>query len=200
MIITYSRPDTLGQALDPEAPALDLSSTETTCTASTYDVDGTHWMCTRAPHQGDDRHQGARAVPGRTVPVIGLVWEYQYSFGGVAGGEADEAATVQSITVTVSFPARAIGVDVDKIGSAVLDLFWEGDADDVQLVASTAHDTAQTRDAVAELVDLAQRGHEDFEHQAGYGDYTAADVNEARARWYRVQQLTAELTRHVPQS
>ncbi|ROQ30863.1 hypothetical protein EDF46_3371 [Frondihabitans sp. PhB188] len=41
MIITYSRSDTLGQAPDPEAPALDLSRTETTCTASTYDVDGT---------------------------------------------------------------------------------------------------------------------------------------------------------------
>jgi hypothetical protein len=86
------------------------------------------------------------------------------------GGDIDEAALVHSITVTVSFPERAIGVDVEKIRSAVLDLFWEGDADDVQLVASTAHDTAQTRNAVAELVDLAQRGHEGFEHQVGYGD------------------------------
>lgn len=35
MIITYSRPDTIGQDLDPEAPALDLSSTGATCGAST---------------------------------------------------------------------------------------------------------------------------------------------------------------------
>jgi hypothetical protein len=70
----------------------------------------------------------------------------------------------------------------------------------VQLVASTAHDTAQTRTAVAELVRHAERGHEDFEHQAGYADYTATDVNGARNRWYAVQQLTAELTRHTSQS
>ncbi|AMM22791.1 hypothetical protein AX769_21890 (plasmid) [Frondihabitans sp. PAMC 28766] len=107
---------------------------------------------------------------------------------------------MHSITVTASFPERAIGVDLEKIRSAVLDLFWEGDADDVQLVASTAHNTAQTRAAVAELVDLAQRGHEDFEHQAGYGDYSPTDVDAARARWYAVQQLTAALTRHVPQA
>jgi len=199
MIITYSRPDTLGQALDPEAPALGLSRTETTCPASTYDVDGTHWMCTRAPHPGNDRHQAALGLPGQSVPVIGLEWEYQYSLGGNSGGDVDEAAPVQSLTVTVSFPDRAIGVDVEKIRSAVLDLLWEGDADDVQLVASTAHDIAQTRDAMAELVDLAQRGREDFEHQAAYGDYTAADVDAARARWHGVQQLTAELTRHIPQ-
>jgi hypothetical protein len=199
MIITYSRPDTIGQDLDPEAPALNLSRTETTCTASTYDVDGTHWMCTRAPHPGDNRHQAAQAVPGQSVPVVGLEWEYQYSLGEDTGGDVDEAAPVQSITVTVSFPARATGVDLEKIRFAVLDLFWEGDADDVQLVASTAHDTARTRAAVAELVDLAKRRREDFEHQAGYGDYTAADINAARARWYGVQQLAAGLTRHVPQ-
>lgn len=200
MIITYSRPGTIGQAIDPEAPALDLSNTGTTCSASTYDVARFSWSCTRAPHPGDDRHQGARALPGLSTPVVGLEWEYQYSSGEDAGGDVDEAAPVHSITVTVSFPDRAIGVDLEKIRSSVLDLFWEGDADDVQLVASSAHDTAQTRGALAELVDLAQRGHEDFEHQAGYGDYTAADVAAARTRWYQVQQLTAELTRHVPQA
>jgi hypothetical protein len=199
VIITYSRPDALGKALDPEAPALDPSRTETTCGASTYDVDGFSWSCTRAPHPGDDRHQGVRALPGQSTPVVGLEWEYQYSLGEDTGGDVDEAAPVHSITVTVSFPDRAIGVDVEKIRSSILDLFWEGDADDVQLVASTAHDTSQTRAAVAELVDLAQRGHEDFEHQAGYGDYTAADVDAARARWYAVQQFMAELSRHIPE-
>lgn len=200
MIINYQRPDTMAEGIDPEAPALDLSSTGKTCSASTYDVDGFSWNCTRAPHPGDDRHQGARALPGHGTPVVGLEWEYQYSLGEDTGGDVDEAAPVQSVTVTVSFPARAIGVDVEKISSAVLDLFWEGDADDVQIVASTAHDTAQTRDAVAELVDLAKRGHKDFEHQAGYGDYTAGDVDAARARWYAVQQFMAELARHVPES
>ncbi|ARC58290.1 hypothetical protein AS850_14490 [Frondihabitans sp. 762G35] len=196
MILTYSRPDTLGQDLDPEALTLDLSSTGTTCSGSTYDVDGFSWSCTRAPHPGDDRHQGARALPCQDAPVVGLEWEYQYSLGKDTGGDLDEAAPVHSITVTVSFPDRAGGVDLEKIRCAVLDLFWEGDADDVQLVASTAH----TREAVAELVDLAQRGQEDFKHQAGYGDYTAADVDAARTRWHAVQQLTAEVTRHIPQS
>jgi hypothetical protein len=200
MIITYSRPDTLGQTLDPEAPALDLSNTETSCTVSTYDVDGTHWMCTRAPHPGNDRHQAAQAIPGQSTPLVGLEWEYQYSLGEDTGGGVDEAAPVHSVTVTVSFPHRAGGVDVEEIRSAVLDLFWEGDQEDVQLVASTAHDTEQTRDAVAELVALAERGREDFEHQAEYGDYTAADIDAARARLHGVQQFTAELTRHVPES
>jgi hypothetical protein len=138
-------------------------------------------------------------VTGQPVPVVGLVWGYQYADEEQAGGEADEAAPVHSVTVTVSFPTRAIGVDVEKIRSAVLDLFWEGDADDVQLVASTAQDVAEARPAVVELVDLAQRGHDDFEHQAHYGDYSTADVDAARSRWAGVQQLTAELTRHVPQ-
>ncbi|ROQ30263.1 hypothetical protein EDF46_3576 [Frondihabitans sp. PhB188] len=199
MIISYQRPDTIGQGIDPEAPALDLSSSATTCGATTYDVAGVEWSCTRAPHPGQDTHQAAQAVTGQPVPVVGLAWGHQYATGENTGGEADEAAPVHSVTVTVSFPARAIGVDVEKIRSAVLDLFWEGDADDVQLVASTAHDVAETRAAVAELVDLAQRGHEDFEHQAGYGDYTAADGDAAHARWYAVQQLTAELTRHIPE-
>ncbi|AMM22790.1 hypothetical protein AX769_21885 (plasmid) [Frondihabitans sp. PAMC 28766] len=75
MIITYSRPDTIGQALDPDAPALDLSNTGSTCGASTYDVDGFSWNCTRPPHPGDDRHQGARALPGQSTPVVGLEWE-----------------------------------------------------------------------------------------------------------------------------
>ncbi|ROQ36810.1 hypothetical protein EDF46_3363 [Frondihabitans sp. PhB188] len=143
MIITYSRSDTLGQAIDPEAPALDLSPTETTCTASTYDVDGTHWMCTRAPHPGEDRHQATQALPGQSLPVVGLEWEYQYSLGEDTGGDVDESAPVHSITVTVSFPDRAIGVDVEKIRSAVPDLFWEGDADDVQVDLELIRLTAQ---------------------------------------------------------
>jgi hypothetical protein len=200
VIISYQRPATIGQGIDPEAPALDLSSSATTCGATTYDVAGVEWSCTRAPHPGEDEHQAAQAVTGQPVPVVGLVWGYQYATGEDAGGEADEAAPVHSVTVTVSFPARAIGVDVEKIRSAVLDLFWEGDAEDVQLVATTAHDVAQTREAVAELVDLATRGHEDFEHQAGYGDYSADDLDAARGRWYRAQQLAAELARHVPQA
>ena len=53
---------------------------------------------------------------------------------------------------------------------------------------------------MAELVDLAQRGREDLEHQAGYGDYTAADVDAIRAHRYAEQRLKVELTRHLPQS
>jgi hypothetical protein len=200
VIISYQRRDTIGPGIDPEAPALDLSSSATTCGASTYDVAGVQWSCTRAPHPGQDTHQAAQAVDAHSAPVVGLVWGYQYGTDEETGGEVDKAAPVHSVTVTVSFPDRAIGVDAEKICSAVLDLFWEGDAEDVQLVASTAHDVATTREAVAELVDLAQRGHEDFEHQAAYGDYSAEDVDAARGRWYRVQQLTAELTRHIPQS
>ncbi|ROQ30864.1 hypothetical protein EDF46_3372 [Frondihabitans sp. PhB188] len=50
---------------------------------------------------------------------------------------------MHSVTVTVSFPDRAGGVDLENIRSSILDLFWEGDADDVQVDLELIRLTAQ---------------------------------------------------------
>lgn len=47
--------------------------------------------------------------------------------------------------------------------------------------------TETAAEGIAELIDLAQRGREDFTHQAAYGDYTA------EARWHTAQQTIAAL-------
>ena len=47
---------------------------------------------------------------------------------------------------------------------------------------------------IDELLDMARRGREDFEHQASYGDYTAEDRAAADRRWLLAQKV-AELLR-----
>ena len=49
---------------------------------------------------------------------------------------------------------------------------------------------------IDELLDMARRGREDFEHQASYGDYTAEDRAAADRRWLLAQKV-AELLRRL---
>lgn len=46
------------------------------------------------------------------------------------------------------------------------------------LTITFTEDQAQ---GLAELIDLAERGREDFEYQASFGDYTEDDMQAARA-------------------
>ena len=136
MIISYQRPDTLGHALDSEAPDAALSVDGSECGAETIDIDGIQWRCTRAPHPGQDEHRAAYERDGDGPDgAVAIAWTYQYAGEDQTGGDTEAAAPVH--TVTVSFPDRACGVDAEKIRAAILDLFWEGDADDVQIIVST---------------------------------------------------------------
>ena len=49
-------------------------------------------------------------------------------------------------------------------------------------------------EAVAELIELAHRGREDFTYQAAHGDYTAEDITDAQRRWEAAQSAAAALT------
>lgn len=55
--------------------------------------------------------------------------------------------------------------------------------------------TLTDRDAegLAELIELAHRGREDFTHQASFGDYSAADQHAAAQRWEAAQRAAAAL-------
>ncbi len=64
MLITYSRPDTIGHDVDPDAPAADLDPAGATCDASTYDVGGVPWRCTRRPGHTDAEHRAAFELHG----------------------------------------------------------------------------------------------------------------------------------------
>lgn len=46
---------------------------------------------------------------------------------------------------------------------------------------------------IAELIDLAERGREDFTHQAAHGDYSPEDITAAEARWKAAQATAAAL-------
>lgn len=59
------------------------------------------------------------------------------------------------------------------------------------LTITFTEDQAQ---GLAELIDLAELGREDFEYQASFGDYTEDDMQAARASWQR-SQVTAEMLR-----
>ncbi|RFA06414.1 hypothetical protein B7R54_18705 [Subtercola boreus] len=136
MIITYQRPDTIGHNLDPEAPDAAQSINGSECGAETIDTDGTEWRCTRAPHPGEDEHRAAYDRDGDGPDgAVAIAWTYQYADEDQTAEVTDNAALVH--TVTVSFPDRAGGVDAEKIRTAILDLFWEGDADDIQITVST---------------------------------------------------------------
>ncbi|RFA06878.1 hypothetical protein B7R21_17975 [Subtercola boreus] len=135
MIITYQRPDTIGHALDPEAPDAAQSVDGCECGAETIDSDGSPWRCTRAPHPGQDEHRAAYDRDGDGPDgAVAIAWTYQYADEDQTGGDTDNAAPMH--TITVSFPDRAGGVDPERIRNAILDLFWEGDADDIQIVVA----------------------------------------------------------------
>lgn len=48
--------------------------------------------------------------------------------------------------------------------------------------------------AIPELIDLAQRGREDFQHQAAHGDYTTEDLAHAETRHKAAQAAADALT------
>lgn len=54
--------------------------------------------------------------------------------------------------------------------------------------------TEEQARGLAELIDLAERGREDFEYQASFGDYTEDDMQTAEVSWQR-SQVTAEMLR-----
>lgn len=136
MIISYQRPDTLGHDVDPEAPEACRSVDGFECGAETIDIDGFQWRCTRALHPGQDEHRAAYERDGDGPDgAVAIAWTYQYAGCDQTDGDTDAAAPVH--TITVSFPDRACGVDAEKIRAVILDLFWEGDADDIQIIAST---------------------------------------------------------------
>ena len=54
--------------------------------------------------------------------------------------------------------------------------------------------TEEQARGLAELIDLAERGREDFEYQASFGDYAQDDMQAAEESWQR-SQVTAEMLR-----
>jgi len=53
---------------------------------------------------------------------------------------------------------------------------------------------AELVEGIDELLNMAERGRDDFEHQASYGDYSPADRAAADRRWLLAQKV-AELLR-----
>lgn len=136
MLITYSRPDTIGHDVDPDAPAADLDPTGATCDASTYDVGGVPWRCTRRPGHTDDEHRAAFELHG-DGPAGAVAFAWSYDWGG-AGYGPSSPEPVHTVTVTVTFPeSAATGVDADRIAADVLSNFWECDHDHVRVAVTT---------------------------------------------------------------
>lgn len=52
-------------------------------------------------------------------------------------------------------------------------------------------------EGIAEIIELAHRGREDFIQQAAYGDYTAEDTNAAQHRWEAAQSAAETLSAHT---
>ena len=69
MHITYERPATIGEQIDPNAPAADLDPTGAECAATTYDVGGLEWHCTRRPNHTDDEHRAASTSTAADPPA-----------------------------------------------------------------------------------------------------------------------------------
>ncbi len=144
MLITYSRPGTIGHDADPDAPAADLDPTGATCDASTYDVGGAPWRCTRRPghsatNDPDDEHRAA-FERGGDGPAGAVAFAWQYEHGG-AGYGPSSSEPVHTVTVTVRFPESAgTGALADRIAADVLSNFWECDHDHVRVdvTSSTA--------------------------------------------------------------
>ena len=143
MIITYQRPNALDpHQLDQDAPDADFSPAGAVCGTTTVDTIGVPWSCSRAPHPGQDEHRATIAPAGNgPTGAVAIAWTYQYATDE-QGGDVDQAAPAQSITITLSFPDRAArGINaaamIRSMIDAGLDHFWEGDQDDVT-ASSTA--------------------------------------------------------------
>lgn len=149
MFITYERPTHLtDEQTDPQAPAADMAPGADVdprvpvCGATTYDVAGTRWTCTRNPGHPDDEH---RAVFDRYHggPVGQVAFAWQYEWGG-AGHGPSSTTPMTTVTVTVSFPSTAWTNEQlpDAIADEVRSVFWECDHDDITVTAiatSTPH-------------------------------------------------------------
>jgi hypothetical protein len=140
MHITYERPTTIGEQIDPAAPAADLDPTGAECAATTYDVGGFEWHCTRRPNHTDDEHRAAFDVHGGG-PTGAVAFAWQYEWGGAGPGPAS-TDPMTTVTVTVSFPSTAWTNEQlpDAIADEIRSVFWECDHDDVT-VATTATST-----------------------------------------------------------
>lgn len=155
MYITYERPTHLGdEDTDSTAPAADMAPGADTdprvpvCGATTYDVDGTRWTCTRPPqHTADDeRDDEHRAVFDRYHggPVGQLAFAWQYEWGG-AGHGPSFTEPMTTVTVTVRFPRTAWTNEQlpEHIADEVRSVFWECDHDDIE-VTTTATSALRT--------------------------------------------------------
>jgi len=82
MRIIYARPDHLDdEQIDPAAPPADMAPNADVdprvpiCGATTHDVDGDRWTCTRTPEHPDDEHRSVfDRYRGGPVGQIGLAW------------------------------------------------------------------------------------------------------------------------------
>lgn len=59
--------------------------------------------------------------------------------------------------------------------------------------------TVEQVQGVKELIEMAERGREDFEEQARYGDYTCEDREAAAQRWHLAEAAAAALLSQVQQ-
>ena len=139
MFITYERPDTLDMQHDPAAPAADLDPTGAECGATTYDVAGAEWRCTRQPGHVDDEHRAAFGIHGGGPGEVGFAWQYEW---GGAGHGPSSTEPMTTVTVTVRFPRSAWTNEElpEHIADEVRSVFWECDHDDIT-VATTATST-----------------------------------------------------------
>ncbi|MBF4629310.1 hypothetical protein [Curtobacterium flaccumfaciens] len=147
MHITYERPAHFdAEQIDPDAPPADMvpgadvDPRVPVCGASTYDVDGDWWRCTRPPQHPDDEHRAVfDRYRGEPVGQVGLAWQYEW---GGAGHGPSSTEPMTTVTVTVSFPSTAWTNEQlpEHIADEIRSVFWECDHDDVT-VATTAIST-----------------------------------------------------------
>ncbi|TDW64646.1 hypothetical protein EDF51_11310 [Curtobacterium sp. PhB25] len=143
MFITYERPTHLtDEQTDPQAPAADLAPGADVdprvpvCGASTYDVDGTRWTCTRGPGHADDEHRAVfDRYHGGAVGQVAFAWQYEW---GGAGHGPSSTVPMTTVTVTVSFPSTAWTNEQlpESIADEVRSVFWECDHDDVTVTTA----------------------------------------------------------------
>lgn len=136
MLITYERPDTLDMQRDPAAPAADRDPTGAECGATTYDVGGAEWRCTRRPGHADDEHRAAFEIHGGG-PTGEVAFAWQYEWGG-AGHAPSSTEPMTTVTVTVRFPQTAWTNEQlpEHIAEEVRSVFWECDHDDVEVTVT----------------------------------------------------------------
>lgn len=151
MIITYERPSDLhDKDTDPQAPAADMAPSADVdpcvpvCGATTYDVAGTHWTCTRPPQHDDDEHRAVfDRYHGGPVGQVAIAWAYDW---GGAGHGPSSTTPMTTVTVTVRFPSTAWTNEQlpDHIAEGVRMAFWECDHDDIE-VTTTATSTLRAQ-------------------------------------------------------